>query len=84
MIDTLQSVNNFLNTVDDADLDAVQACINQVRAARIAERNAKLPEFPYLVPADHAGQAVQVTKQKAIELLTAGSHRLPTDEEFRH
>jgi hypothetical protein len=65
----IQSVQDFISTADDESLTVLEAAINQTRAARIAARDAALPEYPVLVstdaPGHRAGSFVQVNKAKA-------------------
>jgi hypothetical protein len=70
----LEQFEAFLSTADEDTLSSVEATIKQTRAGRIAARNAALPECPVLV--DIAGNRVEVTRERAIELLNAGAHSL--------
>lgn len=82
----IQNVQSFITTADDESLTVLEAAINQTRGARIAARDAALPDYPVLIstdaPGHKAGNFVQVTKDAAIRLITAGSHRLATPEEI--
>jgi len=82
----IQNVQDFISTADDETLTALETTISTARGARLATRDAALPDYPVLVstdaPGHKAGNFVQVNKAKAVELLTAGSHRLPTDAEL--
>jgi hypothetical protein len=71
-------VKDFIGTADDATLTALESAIREARATRIAKRNAALPENPTLV--DIAGHRVQVTRDRAIELLDQGTHTVASAE----
>ena len=74
----VRQVQAFIGTADDVTLTALESAIREARAARIAERNAALPECPVLV--DIGGNRVEVTRERAIELLDAGKHSLAAAE----
>jgi hypothetical protein len=74
----LRQVESFIGAADAAELTALKAAIDEILPARIAERNAALPEFPVLL--DAGGNLVQVTKERAIELLNAGGHTVAPAE----
>lgn len=82
----LERVQAFLSTADEDTLTNLESTIDQTRAARIAARSDALPEYPTLVsldvPGHKAGVCVEVCKTRAIELLTARTHRLANLEEL--
>ena len=59
----------------------MEAVIKDLRKARIEARNKALPEFPLVVAVQGHDLPVQVTRSKAIEQLTAGSHKLAEQPE---
>jgi hypothetical protein len=84
----LQTVQSFISTADAETLTALEVSIKQIRDARIAGRNAALPDFLWVVSLDvpeqghRAGILAQVSRASALELEAAGSHRLATADEI--
>jgi hypothetical protein len=72
IIDQLQE---NVQSLSDADIDALEAVIHQTRAARVDARNQALAAFVKVV-AEGQGVPIEVTRESAIALLAAGSHRL--------
>jgi hypothetical protein len=83
----LETIDSLIAAADAETLNAVEVRIKQTRAARIAKRNAALPDFLWVVSRDvpeqghRAGNVAQVTRDRFLELEAAGSHRLATQEE---
>ena len=72
----LEQIQSFISTADAATLKALESTITQTRAARVDAQNAALPEFPWVVGVQGHGIPAQVSRDAAITLLAAGSHRL--------
>jgi hypothetical protein len=81
----LDRILDSISKAGEDSLAAIESAVNQARAARTAERNAALPEFPWVisldVPGHRPGAIAQVTRAAAIVLIESCSHRLATDEE---
>lgn len=83
----LENVESFISTANEESLTALEVAISQARTARIAERNAALPEYPWVTSLDvpkqghRAGTVSQVSRASAVELIEACTHRLATTDE---
>jgi hypothetical protein len=71
-----------VSALDASELDLLQGSITQARGALIEKRNSGLPEFPYVIGVQGHGVPTQVSRETAVRLLAAGSHRLPTEAEM--
>lgn len=81
----IEELRNAVSSFTDAEIGALEATINQSKAARVATRNESLEEFPLLVPALPVGVSgrcapMQVTKSRAIELLATGRYTVYTPD----
>lgn len=65
-----------LQTLTDAEIADLVGLIDAERAARIAARNEGLPEFPSVIPVDGHQMPVEVSRDKAVELLATGKFKL--------
>ena len=85
---TIDDVSTFITSADNEALNTILSAIGTASAARRAERNAALAEFPYVISLDvpgtghRAGNISQVSKEMCIANLDAGFHRLATAEEI--